>query len=172
MTEDLQPTALRCLHSFIPVAFPPGSCTACPFSRMFPVTGGRVICTLLGNRPVDPAHPACFAGDWHARARKELDSVEALAAELAELRAVAHDAREDSIMYLRGKAEGAAAERDACCKAACPHCAAGLPARWDNYHLMWFHELPQAQAWHGSNACKADGIRKRDVATTAPDPVQ
>jgi hypothetical protein len=71
--------------------------------------------------------------------------------------AVAHDAREESSMYARGLAEGAAAEREACCKAVCSDCAAGKPVRWQEG--LWVHPLPDLGIIF--RRCRADAIRRR-----------
>jgi hypothetical protein len=131
----------------------PVRCTGCPFGRPVPGSPGLFDCGLL-NRPglvqaVNGEHPPCTAEDWGDRARQDLAR---LLSDNAMLTAVAHDAREESSMYARGLAEGAAAEREACCKAVCPDCAAGRAVRLEGG--VWYH---QVRNWR----CRADAIRRR-----------
>jgi hypothetical protein len=129
-----------------------GKCLDCPFSGPVPFRGPVTNCSLLG-RDVNHGHPPCTAEDWQERARIELAT---LGADNALLAAVAHDAREESLMYRRGLAEGAAAEREACCKDVCADCAAGRPVAHD--FGGWWH--PGTAATTGP-LCRANGIRRR-----------
>jgi hypothetical protein len=135
----------------------PVRCMGCPFARPYLVEGGRVTCTLFDGpeQVLDPDHPACTARDWGDRARQDLAR---LLSDNALLAAVAHDAREESSMYRRGLAEGAAAEREACCKAVCPGCAEGVPlVRGPGGR--WRHD-PGGPAYLADD-CLADAIRGR-----------
>jgi hypothetical protein len=136
----------------------PVRCTGCPFGRPVPGSPGLFDCDLL-NRPglvpaVNGEHPPCTAEDWGDRARQGLAR---LLSDNAMLTAVAHDAREESSMYARGLAEGAAAEREACAKAVCPDCAAGKAVRLEGG--VWCHDIPNplVRNWR----CLADAIRRR-----------
>jgi hypothetical protein len=150
VAESPDVRALRYLLSAAANGHRPVRCTGCPFARPYQVLGGRVTCDLLGGGvPVNHDRPPCTAEDWGERARIELDLLEADNAVLA---AVASDAREESLMYRRGLAEGAAAERERCCGAVCDDCAAGgVP-----------HADPQAGGrWRHADGrwCRADAIR-------------
>lgn len=128
----------------------PVECVGCPFSRPYPPDDGLLACDLLGGpEPVNHQRPPCNADQWRQRARIELDLLECDSAALA---AVAHDAREESLMYARGLREGAAAEREACCKAACSDCDQGRPVAADA-DGNWRHRDGQ---W-----CRAHAIRRR-----------
>jgi hypothetical protein len=134
----------------------PPTCVECPFAHPVPDFGGLFRCDLLHPGlalAVNGREPPCTGAQWRERARVELDLLEC---DNALLTAVARDAREESSMYARGKAEGAAAEREACCKAVCPDCAAGVPAWRSNPWPIWRHGRQD-----GSRHCKADAIRRR-----------
>jgi hypothetical protein len=135
----------------------PVSCLGCPFS----VRGRPKGCTMLGMALVNHEDPPCTQEDWQERARTELA---ALLSDAALFAALARDAREESSMYARGLAEGRAAEREACCKALCPDCGAGLSARFDAYSDGWWHGNPAAVSAPGvepARPCRADAIRRR-----------
>jgi hypothetical protein len=155
MAGDPDVRALRYMAGH-PVWRGPPACAGCPFAHPVPDFGGLFRCDLLHpglDLAVNGVEPPCTGEHWRERARVELDLLECDSALFA---AVAHDAREESSMYARGLAEGAAAEREACCKAVCPDCAAGVPVWRSNPWPVWRHGRQD-----GSRHCKADAIRRR-----------
>jgi hypothetical protein len=123
--------------------------------------GTTVVCTAWGSTFAPPhdesvANARRIVALWNAMLGVPTGAV---ASEVAGLRAVAHDAREESSMYARGLAEGAAAEREACCRAVCPGCAEGVPVSRDPRTGSWFHGA--ASDLLGTDGCAADAIRRR-----------
>jgi hypothetical protein len=156
MPEGPDVRALRYMAGH-PIWRGPSTCVECPFAHPVPDFGGLFYCDLLHPGlvlAVNGVEPPCTGSRWRERARIELDLLESDAALLA---AVARDAREESSMYARGLAEGAAAEREACCKAVCSDCAAGKPVRWQEG--LWVHPLPDLGIIF--RRCRADAIRRR-----------
>jgi hypothetical protein len=140
-----------------PVWRGPPVCNGCAFAHPVPDSPGLFYCDLLHpglGLAVNGADPPCTGHQWRERARTELDLLEADNALLA---AVASDAREESLMYRRGLAEGAAAEREACCRAVCPDCAAGLSAGRNGKGDWWGHQVSPGR-WR---SCSATHIRRR-----------
>jgi hypothetical protein len=120
--------------------------------------GTTVVCTAWGSTFAPPhdesvANARRIVALWNAMLGVPTGAV---ASEVAGLRAVAHDAREESSMYARGLAEGRAAEREACCKDVCADCAAGRPVSRDVGG--WWHPGPGTTT---GPLCRADGIRRR-----------
>jgi hypothetical protein len=138
----------------------PPTFVECPFAHPVPDTPGLFYCDLLHpglNLAVNGREPPCAGSQWRARARTELAALVADVADVPALLAVARDAREESLMYLRGKREGAAAEREACCGAVCPDCATGQPVSYRDG--MWLHPAPDPGVL--LRRCRADAIRRR-----------
>jgi hypothetical protein len=158
VTDGPDVRALRYMAGH-PIWRGPPTCVECPFAHPVPDFGGLFRCDLLHPGlalAVNGREPPCTGAQWRERARVELDLLECDNALLA---AVAGDAREESSMYARGLAEGAAAEREACCKAVCPSCRGGSPVREDGLGA-WVHpDVPGRDL--GTHPCAADAIRRR-----------
>jgi hypothetical protein len=155
VTDGLDVRALRYMAGH-PIWRGPPTCVECPFAHPVPDFGGLFRCDLLHpglNLAVNGVDPPCTGSQWRERARVELDL---LTADNALLTAVARDAREESSMYRRGLAEGAAAEREACCKSVCLDCERGVAALRDGGG--WWHAGPGATT---GPRCHADRIRRR-----------
>jgi hypothetical protein len=158
VTDGPDVRALRYLSEH-PMLHHPPACAGCEFAHPVPDFDGLFRCDLLHpglNLAVNGVEPPCTGDHWRERARIELDI---LAADGALFAALARDAREESSMYNRGLAEGAAAEREACCRAVCADCAAGLAVARDGRGPCWFHPLSRHNPV--SCVCRADAIRRR-----------
>jgi hypothetical protein len=156
MPEGPDVRALRYMAGH-PIWRGPPTCVECPFAHPVPDSGGLFRCDLLHPGlalAVNGREPPCTGAQWRERARVELDLLEC---DSALLTAVARDAREESSMYNRGLAEGAAAEREACCRAVCSDCAAGRAVSYRDG--MWLHPAPDPGVL--LRRCRADAIRRR-----------
>jgi hypothetical protein len=157
VTDGPDVRALRYMAGH-PIWRGPPACVECPFAHPVPDFGGLFRCDLLHPGlalAVNGREPPCTGAQWRERARVELDLLECDSAMLA---AVARDAREESSMYNRGLAEGAAAEREACCKAVCPDCEHGV-SLWEHPgDEGWFHDRGDGVR---VGRCRADRIRRR-----------